>query len=398
MSARASTRPARTRIAPFAARRLSTWLAVAFAWPVVADAADAVQAAPAATCARAAASLDAWLQATDPGRGLPPDFPLRSALRDEHEAQIPAALQGQLYGFDARAARHARSAQATLAGAEVQAYGYRVGGECNRGILELVAAGSGRRLAVQHAPAPRVATDPADESAYADERLLLIGGRPYFAHLTWSQGYVRLYDFGPDLRTLPMCVVQRAPAARERVRFAADAALCDAVLEGRVDGSVMRPKAAVALDDEGDRAALGLAHMGSSALGTPPDAHASYVLVGEGLADMLNDGLRERVGLVARDWETRRGCGGHAHAEWVVALAADGSVANAPLNRIAFEHAKAQARVFEYGGATYYETRTRQVGRGIPSHEVWRLDGSGGRRICEFNPARYEVRRPVGSR
>jgi hypothetical protein len=284
---------------------------------------------------------------------------------------------------------------AQVGGKPIKTVGYGSGGTCHGDTLELWDTNYKNRIKIPTSDlddSTNSDVDPADSGDYASEELVRFGGETYLAHIARGARYVKLYQLKSNMTALPACDLARVPTSHEFTQFAADSALCEAVLNEHVEDARLENITPVEFDDEVSQRLLGDLIMNQG---------APFAMVARGQADPYNEGRLRPVGMLAYSHSDGAGCGHDSRSEWPAVLDRKGLPTQVVEKDIAFEHASSKSRLFQFHGTTYFETRTEELENGPPSdgpptHEVWKLSAVGATKMCSFNPARYRAQ-PVPS-
>ncbi|HUN94395.1 MAG TPA: lysozyme inhibitor LprI family protein [Burkholderiaceae bacterium] len=329
-------------------------------------------------CSDAERVLDDWL---NQGGERNPIFP--SALMNSQPAdKLPGRSEADFDVFgivisDVRAGR-----------AAMKAVTYGEGGTCHGGRFQLwdqtfrheIPIPTGGMDESSNAP-----LDLGDADDYASVEVALLEGKPYFAHLTRSAKYVKLYELKSDLTAAPACEIVREPSETGSIRFAADADLCATVLAAKADYSILATIEPTPLPDDVSARVFG-------GLAWGQDGPIS--VIARGSADPFNDGQSHPVEMIEYRHSDGAGCGHDWRKQWPVILDQGGSPIPVPLDQdAAFGQAGQASRLLRYHGTTYFETRTPDPLDGVPLHEVWKLGaGAAATKMCSFRHEHYRAR------
>lgn len=328
-------------------------------------------------CSEAEQRLNDWLKRADEANTI---FP--SAVANTVSAEALPRGTGPGAGANVWSIR---ISDARVGDTALKAISYGEGGTCHGQTLELWDPTYQHQVKIPTSDldeATNSPTDPADDGDYASEELALLQGRSYFAHVTRSAKYVKLYELRENLTARPACEIVRMPVGNESVEFAADAALCTAVLAGKADNGALTVTEPSDLTDDVSARVLGDLVWGQD---------RPLSVVARGQADPYNDAHPHLVGMISYHHSDGAGCGHDWSAQWPAILDKDGLPAGPVKQDIAFEHAGEISRLLRYRGTTYFETRTPDPMDGLPRHDVWRLTVDGATKMCSFNLARYRA-------
>lgn len=279
---------------------------------------------------------------------------------------------------------------ARVGGTALKAISYHEGGACRDQVIELWDPAYKHRVTIPTSeldPDTNSPSDPGDDSSYSSEELALLNGRPYFAHITRSGKYAKLYELNHDMTARPVCEIARTQVEQESIDFAADTAVCTAVLKDNSDAGILTETQDSDLSDKVAAKVLGDLVWGRD---------GPLSIIARGQADLYNEGHPHLVGMLAYHHSDGAGCGHEWGLQWPVILGEDGMPVEPARKDVAFEQAGETSRLLRYAGTTYYETRTADPLDGLPRHEVWKLTSSGATKVCTFNIARYRAH-PVTS-
>jgi hypothetical protein len=333
-----------------------------------------------AACSVAAAQATEWLNGGA-------DY-LKPILPSALSHSVPADT---LPGKDSSVVRTLGSptiSDAKIRGIPIKAVGYTEGGTCSTGSLELWDAQYKHQVVIPHSDVadPTVGfQDPADDTDWASEYLVQLGGEAYFAHVTRGERYIKLYQLNEALSARPICELARVAVQQEFTRSAANNDLCAAALSGQVEDAGLRSIDAREFNQKASERFLGPF--------APPIS-----TVAEGEADPYNEGHMRRVAMLSYPQTSGAGCGSDWNSEWPVILDTEGIPIQPIEHDHVFEHAGSRSRLFRFKGTTYFETRTDDPVGGSPlsvppTHEVWKFTTSGAKLMCSFNPTRYRPQR-----
>jgi hypothetical protein len=358
----------------------SGWIAPQFtkgADPGASPAYSSSHQSPIAACEDAANRMTAWLNRPDTQDQMLPSALSNSVSMDK----LPAASGGNTAGSNVWSIT---VSDARAAGTAIKAVSYGSGGTCHDQSIELWDPTFQKQIVIPTSnidESTNGPSDPGDDSGYSSDDLVELQGDAYFAHITRSVSIVKLYRFSHDLTATPACEIVRTPAQKETLMFAADSALCDAVMSGHVeDAGLIEIEPSILNEDTAIRLLSGYAFGG-----------LEVTKMAFGRADPYNDGSKHSVAMLSFGYSDGAGCGHGRGYEWPVILNGEGAPVHTVDGDPAFEHAGNDSRLLVFRGITYFETRSTDASDDVPTHEVWKLTTSGATKMCAFNPSRYQA-------
>ncbi|MES1195487.1 MAG: hypothetical protein ABUL58_00895, partial [Steroidobacter sp.] len=266
-----------------------------------------------------------------------------------------------------------------IQGNKLKAVAYDSRGTCTLSYLELWYPDFKKRIPIGGSNADM-------EQAWAEgDSLVSLQRNTYFVHNVRGKNF-SLARFNEDLSTSKLCSISEYPAHKQVATFVADAAVCDAVLAGHINGvplaEVESPEFSGDSKDEKND--------------DPFAYRRGWQVVSRGNLDIDNDGKVDDVGMVAWSEASGAGCGHEYAVTQPIKLNPDGTAdRNSQFNKLVFktiDKSDFGARVFQFKGKTYVEYLSGDNADELPFHEVWKYSPESAEKICSYMPVRFRAK------